>query len=234
MTNAGRILAAMAMLSFPAAASDAKPVVKAVTSADWTHTFDHTEAGGYRVGNPRAKIAVVEYGSLTCSHCRHFAASAVKPLLTNYVRSGKASYEFRPFVLNGIDLAATLVARCSGPARFFPMAEQLYATQPAWSEKVGQLPQSERDKLDALPQGEFMLAVAKTSGLYSIAAAHGIPAARAEQCLKDQGAANGLMKMIKTGDTLGVHGTPTIFVNGKQVSAYDWASLEPFLKDTGT
>jgi protein-disulfide isomerase len=234
MMGFGRILAAAVMLSVPAAASAAKPAAKAAAKADWTRTFAVTPAGGFRVGNPKAKVAVIEYGSLTCPHCRHFAGSAVKPLLAKYVRTGKASYEFRTFVLNGIDLAATLVARCGGAARFFPMAEQLYATQPTWVEKVGKLPQADQDKLNALPQPEMILGIAKVTGLLPIAAAHGIPAAKAQQCLKDEGAANGLMAMIKGGEELGVRGTPTIFVNGKQVAAYDWASLEPFLKEAGS
>lgn len=232
MMKAGRILAAVALLSLPAA-SVAKPG-KAAMAVDWTRSFSVTAAGGFRMGNPKAKIAIVEYGSLTCSHCRHFAETALKPLIAGHIRTGRASYEFRPFVLNGIDLAATLVARCDGPARFFPMAEQLYATQPEWMAKVGQLPRGEQDRLEALPQGEFMLEVARISGLYPIGAAHGIPAARAQQCLKDESAANDLMKIIKGGEALGVRGTPTIFVNGKQVAAYDWASLQPFLKDAGS
>ena len=72
------------------------------------------------MGNPKAKIEVVEYGSLTCPHCRHFAETAVNPLVAQYVRTGKASYEFRPFILDGIDVAANLVARCSGPATLLP------------------------------------------------------------------------------------------------------------------
>ena len=39
--------------------------------------------------------------------------------------------------------------------------------------------------------------------------------------------------MVKSGVDLGVKGTPTFFVNGKQVAAFDWATLEPFLKEAG-
>lgn len=235
MMRAGRILAAALLMSVPATALAARPAPKRVAAkVDWTRTYSTTTAGGFVVGNPKAKLQVVEYGSLTCSHCRHFAETAVKPLLANYVRTGKASYEFRTFVLNGIDLAATLVARCGGASRFFPIADQLYATQPTWLEKVSKLSDSDQQKLNALPQPQMMLGIARVTGLIPVAAAHGIPAARAQQCLKDEGAANGLMAMVKGGEELGVRGTPTIFVNGKQVPAYDWASLEPFLKDAGS
>jgi protein-disulfide isomerase len=225
--------AALALLGVPAAPASAKPVHKAQVSRDWTHTFAVTPEGGFRMGNPAAKVAIVEYGSLTCPHCRHFAETAVKPLIDEYVRTGKASYEFRSFVLNGIDLAATLVARCDGPAHFFPMAEQLYATQPEWIGKIEKLPQDQKDKLDALPESELMLGIAKVTGLLPMAAAHGIPAAKATGCLKDESAAKGLMKMVQAGSDLGVQGTPTFFINGKKQPVYDWATLEPFLKEAG-
>jgi protein-disulfide isomerase len=206
---------------------------RAPARTDWARTFSVAPEGGFRMGNPKAKIAVVEYGSLTCPHCRHFAETAVKPLVDGYVRSGKVSYEFRPYVLNGIDLAASLVARCSGPSRFFPMAATLYATQPTWLGKVENLPQAERGRLDALPQQQLILALAKITGLLPIAAAHGIPAKGALVCLKNEKAALGLMKIEQAGNALGVKGTPTFFVNGKQVPAYDWDTLQPFLKEAG-
>ena len=56
--------------------------------------FAVTPEGGFRMGDPKAKIAIVEYGSLTCPHCRHFAETAVKPLVDQYVRTGKAVTNF--------------------------------------------------------------------------------------------------------------------------------------------
>jgi protein-disulfide isomerase len=227
--GAAGVAAALLLIGLPAQAVWAKAPAKAQAARDWTHNVAATAEGGFRMGNPKARIAIVEYGSLTCPHCRHFAESAMKPLL-GYVRSGKASYEFRPFVLNEVDLAATLVARCGGPSRFFPIAEQLYATQPEWSEKLGNLPADEQNKIGAMGEKQQTLAIAKVSGLIPIAAAHGIPAAKAQACLGDGGAALGLMKIRQAGEGLGVTGTPTIFVNGKKQPVYDWATLEPFLK----
>lgn len=233
MNRPGRALAAGLALFLIPAAGAAKAPAKAAAKRDWTHTFAVTPDGGFRMGNPKAKVAIVEYASLTCPHCRHFAQTAMKPLVERYVRPGKASYEFRSFVLNGIDLAATLMARCNGPATFFPIADQLYATQPAWIEKVGNLPKEEQDRLNALSEGELMLGIAKAGGLLPIAAVHGIPAAKAQACLRDEGAAMGLMENVKSAMGLGVEGTPTFFVNGKRVAAYDWPSLESFLKEAG-
>jgi protein-disulfide isomerase len=220
-------LAAFAVAAFPASAA---PSRKAIAQHDWSHSFSITADGGFVMGNPKARINIVEYGSLTCPHCRHFAETAYKPLVSEYVRTGKASYEFRSFVLNGIDFAATLVARCGGPSHFFPVADELYVTQPTW---IGKITDADTDKLNALPQDQMLFGVAKATGLISIAARHGIPSAKAEECLKSQAAADELTKMAQAANDAGVTGTPTFFVNGKQVPAYDWATLEPFLKDAG-
>jgi protein-disulfide isomerase len=232
MIHAVRSAAVLLLLALlPATATAAAP--RASVKTDWARAFSVSPEGGFRMGNPKAKIAVVEYGSLTCPHCRHFAETAVKPLVDGYVRPGKASYEFRPYLLNGVDLAATLVARCNGPSRFFPMAETLYATQPEWVGKVTGLPPAEIDRMTALPQEKMLLAVAKVTGLVPAASAHGIPPVRAQMCLKDASAALGLAKMEQAASKIGVDATPTIFVNGKQVPAYDWDTLQPFLKEAG-
>jgi protein-disulfide isomerase len=220
-------LLALSVLALPASAATSR---KAIARHDWTHTFSTSADGGFVVGNPAAKIAIVEYGSLTCPHCRHFAETGYKPLISEYVRTGRASYEFRSYILNAIDVAATLVARCDGPKHFFPIAEELYAKQPTW---IGRITEAETDKLNALPHDEMMLGVAKVTGLIRIAASHGVPTAKAEACLKSQPAADGLAKMAQAAADAGVTGTPTFLINGKQVPAYDWATLAPLLKGAG-
>jgi protein-disulfide isomerase len=237
VSRIGIVVAMTAALLIPsatqAARPAAKPVAKAAAATDWTRTFAVTPAGGFRVGNPKAKVALVEYGSLTCPHCQHFAETALKPLFENYIRTGKASYEFRSFVLNGPDLAATLVARCNGPAHFFPMAETLYATQPQWLGKLDGLSQADKDKLKKLPEADILTALAKITGIIPVAASKGIPPARAQACLRDSAATKKLAEMYQAAQDSGVHGTPTFFVNGQPAEAMDWATLEPFLKAAG-
>ena len=222
---------AIAGLALAASPASAKTAAKVTHSADWTRTLAETPDGGFRMGNPKAKIAIVEYGSLTCPHCRHFAETGMKPMLARYVRPGKASYEYRSLILNGVDVAATLLARCGGPRPFFPIAEELYATQPTW---LGKITDEQSEKLSTLPENEQRLGVAKVAGLLPIAARHGIPSAKAQQCLRSDPAAAELDEMARNASERGVRGTPTFFVNGQLVDAADWATLEPFLKDAGS
>src|SRR3546814_9181159 len=69
----------------------AVPAAQAEAAKDWTKTVARTPEGGFRVGNPDAPVKLVEYGSLTCDHCAHFAEEATPKLLGQYVRSGRVS-----------------------------------------------------------------------------------------------------------------------------------------------
>lgn len=184
------------------------------------------------MGNPGASVKLVEYGSLTCPACRHFAQTASAPLMAK-VKSGKVSFEYRNFVLNGVDVAATLVARCGGAARFFPVVDKLYATQPEWIGRVTALSAAEKDRLSALPSDQRLVGIAKAAGIQDLAAQHGLPATQANKCLADQAGFERLGKLHERGTALGVQGTPTFLVNGAKVDARDWPSLEPLLTKAG-
>ena len=90
---------------------------------DWTKVSAATPEGGFRIGNPDAKVKLLEFASLTCPHCKDFHESAFATIRDKYVASGNVSYEFRNFVLNGPDYAATLLARCKGAPGFFALAD---------------------------------------------------------------------------------------------------------------
>ena len=91
----------------------AKPSVKAAP-VDWSRTLVATPEGGIRMGKPNARIKLVEYGSLVCPHCRHFAQTGVAPLIRQYVHPGQVSYEFRPLILSGLLPIVCPVADGSG------------------------------------------------------------------------------------------------------------------------
>ncbi|HEX8580099.1 MAG TPA: thioredoxin domain-containing protein, partial [Allosphingosinicella sp.] len=46
--------------------------IAAPNGGDWTQTVSATPAGGFLMGNPAAKVKLVEYGSMTCGHCAAF------------------------------------------------------------------------------------------------------------------------------------------------------------------
>src|SRR5437763_2494485 len=132
------------MLAVPVSA---KAVTKAAPHADWTHVVAATPAGGVVLGNPKAKVKLVEYGSLTCPHCRAFDQEGVPTLLGKYVKPGQVSWEFRNYVRDAADVTAALIARCSGARSFFPLVRALYKDQPVWFGKAVATPTEDLQKL---------------------------------------------------------------------------------------
>ena len=59
----------------------------------WISQVVQTEGGGHRMGNPKAKVAVIEFSSYTCPHCATFHKQSEAPLKLAYVSNGKASVE---------------------------------------------------------------------------------------------------------------------------------------------
>src|SRR4051812_19274153 len=72
--------------------------VRPPKGGDWSMVVNPTSAGGFMMGNPNAKVKLVEYGSLTCPHCREFDEKGVPALIANYVKQGRVSWEFRNYV----------------------------------------------------------------------------------------------------------------------------------------
>ena len=92
----------------PSAAATPLPTVAAPAGKTWADTVVATPEGGFRIGNPDAAIKIVEYGSLTCSHCAEFSEKGSATIRDQWVSSGRVSYEFRHFVRDGLDLTIGL------------------------------------------------------------------------------------------------------------------------------
>jgi protein-disulfide isomerase len=221
-------VAAMLCLA-PAAAIGAK----AAPSRDWSRTVAATPEGGFKMGNPKAKVALVEYGSLACPHCRHFEETGYKPLVQQYVRTGRVSYEFRNFLLNAPDISVSLLAHCAGPAKFFPMSEVVYATQPQWIDKVAKMDDAQKAEIEKMSDAQRVVRLGEIAGFPQIAARFGVTPAQARQCLSDPKGLDKLLNMTKTAEGAGINHTPTFLINGKITDAATWEQLEPQLKAAG-
>jgi protein-disulfide isomerase len=205
------------------------PLRKAPATQDWTKVVVGTAEGGFRMGNPNAPVKLVEYGSLTCPHCADFTKASRGPLM-GHVRSGKLSFEFRNMVLNGIDLTASLLTRCAGPANFFPLTESIYATQAQWTAKFSSLTDAQKAAFQALPDDQKLGRIADIAGLTQLAAKGGMSPQQAKSCLADPAGLARLSQMYEAAVAAGITGTPSFLVNGAKVEARNWATLQPLLK----
>ena len=194
---------------------------------DWTRHVTTTPTGSYVLGNPAAKVRLVEYLSYTCPHCAHFTNAAAIPLRQNYIRSGKVAVELRHAVRDGLDLTAALLARCGNQASFFTRSEAVFANQDAMFAKIDawQAANPAPTDMDAAVK-----AFAGASGLSALMAKQGVPLARQNQCLANPQMRATLEAQAKEAwETRKISGTPT-FLLGDQTFGGDWTAVDTQLR----
>ena len=83
------------------------------------------------VGNKSAKISIIAFESLTCSHCANFHKDVYPLLKKEYLDTGLAKIEFRHFPLDVAAFNASKVAQCKNDGNV-EILESLYANQQKW------------------------------------------------------------------------------------------------------
>jgi protein-disulfide isomerase len=220
-------LAALAMLAAPAASPAQRRAP--VAHRDWSQIAVRTPEGGVRIGNPAAPVKLIEYGSITCPHCAAFSAEGAAALRARYVRPGRVSWEYRPYLIFPTDPGIFLLLSCLPPSGVFPAVEQLYATQHTWVGRVQALSNAEFQQIQTLSSGAQAAALFHATGLDPFFRAQGLGPAQANACLANQAALRRLGAISQHANELGVQGTPTFFINGRSVGTLGWARLEPML-----
>lgn len=199
---------------------------------DWTEVVNATPAG-FMMGNPNAKVKLVEIGALTCPHCREFDEKGVPALVDQYVKSGQVSWEFRPYLLHGLDLPAVLIAECNGAKSFFPLMRAIYKDQPTWIGKIQSAPEAQQQQAQNLPPNQQFLVLAQMTGLQDWAAVRGVPQAKSTQCLTNVNRVDQLVQLSSDVNNQypDFQGTPSFILNGKLLEkTATWEALEPQLK----
>ena len=82
-------------------------------------------------GNKNAKITIIAYESLTCSHCADFHREVYPQLKKEYIDTGLAKIEFRHFPLDIAAFNASKVSQCKNDGNA-DILESLYANQQKW------------------------------------------------------------------------------------------------------
>jgi len=82
-------------------------------------------------GNENAKITIIAYESLTCSHCANFHKDIYPQIKKEYIDTGLAKIEFRHFPLDIAALNASKIAQCKDD-QSLEILESLYSNQQAW------------------------------------------------------------------------------------------------------
>ena len=82
-------------------------------------------------GNENAKITIIAYESLTCSHCANFHNDVYPHLKRDYIDTGLAKIEFRHFPLDIAAFNASKIAQCKKD-QSLEILESLYSNQQSW------------------------------------------------------------------------------------------------------
>lgn len=217
--------------SASASTGNAIAPIPAPNGGDWTQVVSETSDGGYRMGNPDAPVKLVEYASYSCPHCAEFSAEGADLLTNQYVKSGRVSWEYRPFILFGGDPGVALLVHCHGAQASFLLTHQLYDQQREWSGKLQELPQEQLQAMQNLPPQQQIPALIKVTGLDQFFRQRGMPQSKIDSCLADQKQLDRLMEITRTASAkYNVTGTPTFFINGNKVpDAASWGALQPAL-----
>jgi protein-disulfide isomerase len=204
--------------------------LSAAAPVDFSRTVVATPEGGFRMGSPAAKVKLVEYGSLTCPHCRAFHVEGSASLKRDYVAKGLVSYEYRSLTLNGPDIAASVIARCDGAPAFFPRIDVLYREQSVWTQPFFAMTEDDFKPVQAAPADQQLLAFGKAGKLDVFVGSRGITGPHFARCLSNKALSDKLVQMGQVANGLGVRGTPTFFVNGAIVEGNTWGAIEAKLR----
>jgi protein-disulfide isomerase len=146
------------------------------------------------LGPADAAVTIIEYGSLTCSHCAAFNRDIFPKIKLAYIDTGKVRYVFREFPRDIKDAAGAMLARgIAGDdcGKFFAVIDALFRQQNEFVEKTT----------------ETLTRIGKQAGLSQQAV---------EGCLRDQVLLDKLTADRKFAvEVLKIPGTPTFFVNGE-------------------
>ncbi len=147
------------------------------------------------MGSADAPVTVVEYASLTCSHCAHFATTTFPELKKKYIDTGKVRYILREFPLDPVAAAAFMLSRCAPADRYYDVVDLFFEKQNDWAFTNRPL-----DSLNAM---------AKQIGFSQ---------QEFEACLTNQSLLDGVNAVKDRGNKeFGVNATPTFFINGELV-----------------
>ena len=202
----------------------------------WIEVAKKTPEGGYLIGNPDAKIKLIEFGSLTCHVCADFATQSGEEFNEKYINSGKVAFEFRNFVRDELDLSAARIARCGADEAVYPLTEQFMAFQPTMFENLKKV---ENDaalnaKLSAMKGADRAFAVAETAGIIDFFAQRGVSRDQAKACLADQKELDKLAELTSEyGKKYAIQGTPTFYLNGNKIDVTAWPAVKGKLQEAG-
>ena len=158
------------------------------------------------LGDPKAKVKLVEYASLSCSHCATFNNQVFPAFKKKYIDTGKVHYTLREILTPPAQVAAAgfITARCAGKDKYFTVVDAVFRGH---------------DEIVKTGDARAVLVGAAKAG--------GMSEAQFEACLSDESALEALNARVARNAKQGeISGTPTFVFNGKKVKEGEMTAAE--------
>lgn len=200
----------------------------------WSQTVSKTAEGGHLMGNPDAPIKIVEFASLTCSHCAEFSKESHEEIKRDFIDSGRVSLEVRNFIRDPLDASAAAIVRCAPIDRYFPLQENVFASQEELFAGAQGNPQGGEAAMQLAPAQRFP-ALAKAWKLDTFFQSRGMTGEQVKACLSNIDNISKLEEGTnKAVEQYKIQGTPTFIINGQTAEGIAaWGPLRDRLRMMG-
>jgi protein-disulfide isomerase len=175
----------------PNGAVGAREIIETPTTAEILQTGTLPEMA---FGRADAPVTIIKYASLTCPYCRRFHKEVFPKLKKEYIDTGKVHFIIREFPIGKASGAATIALRCAKPDKYLQLYGKFLEQQPAWV--------SQEVRLDSI---------------FKVASQVGMTRQQFDACRENQAMIDGLKWVKDRGRTLGIIGTPNLFVGSTRI-----------------
>jgi len=151
------------------------------------------------LGDPKAKVTVIEYASVTCPHCARFNEEVFPAFKAKYIDTGKVRYVFREFLTPPQQVAAAgfLLARCAGKDKYFNVIDAIMRSQ--------------QEMFTSGDVRGVLLRIGRSAGLTD---------EKSLACIGDEKALKALNDRFETAINKDkIDGTPSFVINGKKLES---------------
>ena len=153
------------------------------------------EKDDFFIGNENAPVTIIEYASLSCSHCADFHINTLPTLIEEYVNSGKVKIVFRHFPFNYPALLGSMVLHCVPNDVRFDYTEALYFLQKKWVVKENKKTKQE---------------------LFKIMQSGGMTKDKFDNCINNTEIENSIIqKLVAVQNEYEIKSTPSFLINGQ-------------------
>ena len=164
----------------------------------------------YFLGNKDAKIIVIEYASMTCTHCANFHKQVYPKIKKNYIDTNKIKFIFRAFPLDKQALFASILAKCAPKDKYFDFVKLILETQKKWIS-------NDETFIDKLKN------IGKLAGLNET---------KINECFKNEQLVDNIIKISSDGEKkYNINSTPSFIINEKKYSAMSYENFEKIIEN---